>query len=75
MSNKDIEDDFAAITDWIPISEAKGIVDFLKAKGLYTREQIRKSSYAWVKVGDTSKGYTCQVRAKRGVHPEFELNG
>lgn len=63
----------AAITAWIPTSEATTLIKSHIANGLYKKGEIKKSSYRWADVKDHSKGYICRVMVEAGLHPELEV--
>lgn len=66
-------DKFVDLSTWIPVAEAKAMIAELIEQGMYTREQIKKSSNLFANKKDKSDGYVCRVLAISGLHPELEL--
>lgn len=66
-------DKFVDLSTWIPVAEAKAMIARLIEQGVYTREQIKKSSNLFANKKDKSDGYVCRVLAISGLHPELEL--
>lgn len=64
---------FAAVSTWINTNEAKALRGRLIAEGVYTKEQIKLSSYRWVDLKDHSKGYMCRVMAVKGIRSDLEV--
>lgn len=64
---------FADLTDWIPVDDAKAMIKDLIEKGTYEKHQIKKSSNLFANRKDKSEGYICRVLAEAGIHPELEI--
>lgn len=71
MNNTDTTE-FAAVTNWIAIADAKAKRAELIAAGL-DKKQVKLSSYRWADIKDHSKGYICRVLVVKGLRPELEL--
>lgn len=63
----------AHITNWVSLEAADAKIKEMKDKGLYAKNQIKKSSYRFADNKDKSKGYLCRVLVEAGIHPELEL--
>lgn len=70
MNNNNIE--FAAVTTWIAIADAKAKREELIAQGI-DKKQVKLSSYRWADIKDHSKGYICRVLVVKGLCPELEV--
>lgn len=68
MTNK-----FVDHTRWIPVDEAKAIIAKFIADGVYTKEQIKKSSNLFANRKDKTDGYVARVLVLQGIHPELEI--
>lgn len=64
---------FADLTDWIPVDDAKAMIKDLIEQGKYEKHQIKKSSNLFANRKDKSEGYICRVLAEAGIHPELEI--
>lgn len=64
--------EFAAVTTWISIADAKAKRAELIAQGI-DKKQVKLSSYRWKNIKDHSKGYICRVLVVKGLRPEIEL--
>lgn len=64
---------FADLTEWIPTSEANERIKKFIADGLYTKDELKKSSQKWADNNDHSKGYLCRVMGIKGKHSELEI--
>lgn len=69
-NNNNIE--FAAVTTWITIADAKIKREELIAQGI-DKKQVKFSSYRWADIKDHSKGYICRVLVVKGLRPELEV--
>lgn len=65
----------ASLTGWIPTTEAAEVIRDLVSRGVYAKDELKKSSCKWADASDHSKGYLCRVLALRGLHPELEQSG
>lgn len=70
--NNNIE--FAAVTTWISIADAKAKRAELIAQGI-DKKQVKLSSYRWKNIKDHSEGYICRVLVVKGLRPEMEVAG
>lgn len=64
---------FADLTTWIPVNEAKAMIQELIDNGTYEVDQIKKSSNLFANKKNKADGYVCRVLAIKGIHPELEL--
>ena len=64
--------EFAAVTTWISIADAKAKRAELIAQGI-DKKQVKLSSYRWKNIKDHSEGYICRVLIVKGLRPELEL--
>lgn len=64
---------FVDHTSWIPVAEAKVIIDEFIKNGTYLKEQIKKSSNLFANRKNKDDGYICRVLVMEGIHPELEL--
>lgn len=64
--------EFAAVTTWISIADAKAKRTELIAQGI-DKKQVKLSSYRWKNIKDHSEGYICRVLVIKGLRPELEL--
>lgn len=64
--------EFAAVTTWISIADAKAKRAELIAQGI-DKKQVKLSSYRWKNIKDHSEGYICRVLVVKGLRPELEL--
>lgn len=64
---------FADLTNWIPVDDAKAMIKDLIEQGKYEKHQIKKSSNLFANRKDKSEGYICRVLAEAGIHPELEI--
>lgn len=64
--------EFAAVTTWISIADAKAKRTELIAQGI-DKKQVKLSSYRWKNIKDHSEGYICRVLIVKGLRPELEL--
>ena len=71
MNNTDTTE-FAAVTNWIAIADAKAKRAELIAAGL-DKKEVKLSSYRWADIKDHSKGYICRVLVVKGLRPELEV--
>lgn len=66
--------EFAAVTTWIAIADAKAKREELIANGL-DKKQVKLSSYRWKNVKNHDEGYICRVLVVKGLRPEMEVAG
>lgn len=66
--------EFAAVTTWISIVDAKAKRAELIADGL-DKKQVKLSSYRWKNVKNHDEGYICRVLVVKGLRPEMEVVG
>lgn len=66
--------EFAAVTTWIAIADAKAKRKELIANGL-DKKQVKLSSYRWKNVKNHDEGYICRVLVVKGLRPEMEVAG
>lgn len=66
--------EFAAVTTWISIADAKAKRKELIANGL-DKKQVKLSSYRWKNVKNHDEGYICRVLVVKGLRPEMEVTG
>lgn len=64
--------EFAVVTTWISIADAKAKRTELIAQGI-DKKQVKLSSYRWKNIKDHSEGYICRVLVIKGLRPELEL--
>lgn len=64
---------FANVSEWIPVNKAKALIAQFIQDGLYTINEIKKSSIIFTNRKNKSDGYSCRVKAIAGKHPELEI--
>lgn len=65
--------DKAYLTDWTDVADANKLIAEMIEKGLYKKNQIKKSSNKFKNGKDKKDGYVTRVEVIPGVHPELEV--